>query len=133
MKYAMFVCEDPEATEADDAAAPPLSRWFDHMIARSAYVQGIWLMPRDHATSVRVRRGEVLVTDGPFTESKEWVIGIALIECDDLDEAIEQALRHPAAYQGRVEIRPILAIGGPDDPWATEMVDQIDGVGRSAP
>jgi hypothetical protein len=116
----MFICQDPEATEADHAAAPSIAGWFDYMIARDGYVQGFRLQPKDDATTVRVRDGEVLITDGPFTESKEWIAGVAIIECEDLDEAIEQALRHNMAYQGRLEIRPIHCVGGPDNPWATE-------------
>jgi hypothetical protein len=116
----MFICKDPEASEADDAAAPPIAGWFDHMITRGALVQGIRLQPKSDATTIRVRNGKVLITDGPFTESREWIAGLAIIECEDLDEAIEQALIHNMAYQGRLEIRPIHSIGGPDDPWATE-------------
>ena len=115
MKYAMFVCVDPEATEADDAAAPPIEEWFDYMIGKNAYRQGIRLQPRSDATTVRVRGGEVMITDGPFTESAEWIAGVAVIEAEDLDEAIEQALRHTMAYQGRLEIRPIHSMGGPED------------------
>jgi hypothetical protein len=111
----MFICMDPEATEADDAAAPPIDSWFDYMIDRNAFLQGIRLQPKADATTVRVRNGEVLITDGPFTESKEWIAGVAIIECEDLDEAIEQALRHNMAYQGRLEIRPIHSMGGPGD------------------
>jgi hypothetical protein len=115
MKYAMFICIDPEATKADDAAAPPIEGWFDYMIARDAYKQGIRLQPESDATTIRVRNGEVLISDGPFTESKEWIAGLAIIECADLDEAIEQALKHNMAYQGRLEIRPIHSMGGPED------------------
>lgn len=113
MKYAMFICNDPEATETDDAAAPPIEDWFEYMIAKGAYLEGIRLQPSSDATTVRVRGGEVLVTDGPFTESKEWIAGLAIIECEDLDAAIEQALKHNMAYQGRLEIRPIHSMGGP--------------------
>jgi hypothetical protein len=115
MKYAMFIVADPEATEADDAAAPPIEGWFDYMISRGAYLQGIRLQPKSDATTVRVRDGKVLITDGPFTESKEWILGLAIIEAEDLDEAIEQALRHNMAYGGRLEIRPIHSMGGPED------------------
>jgi len=114
MKYAMFVVVDPEATEADGAAAPPIEGWFDHMLGKSAYLHGIWLQPSSDATTVRVRDGKVLITDGPFTESKEWIEGLAIIEAADLDDAIEQALKHPMAYQGRLEIRPIHSTGGPE-------------------
>jgi hypothetical protein len=111
----MFICMDPETSEADDAAAPPIEGWLDYMIDRNAYLQGIRLQPKADATTVRVRNGEVLITDGPFTESKEWIAGLAIIECEDLDEAIEQALKHNMAYQGRLEIRPIHSMGGPED------------------
>ncbi len=56
---------------------------------------------------MRVRAGEVLLTDGPFMEGREQVGGFALIECRDLDEAVEIAAGHPAAAFGQVEIRPV--------------------------
>ena len=64
------------------------------------------LRPAEDATTVRVRKGEVLITDGPFTESKEWIAGFDILECEDLDEAIEIASRHPMARNGRLELRP---------------------------
>jgi hypothetical protein len=114
MKYAMLICMDPEASEADHAAAPPIEGWFDYMIGKNAYVEGIRLQPVSDATTVRVRDGKPLITDGPFTESREWIAGVAIIEAADLDEAIEQALRHNMAYQGRLELRPIHSMGGPE-------------------
>ena len=114
MRYAMFICVDPEVTEADDAAAPPIEGWFDYMIGKNAYVEGIRLQPKSDATTVRVRDGKPLIVDGPFTESREWIAGVAIIEAADLDEAIEQALRHNMAYQGRLELRPIHSMGGPE-------------------
>ena len=54
----------------------------------------------------QVSRGKVLVTDGPFTESKEWIVGFDILECDDLDEAIAIAARHPQANGGKLELRP---------------------------
>ena len=115
MKYAMFICIDPEASAVDDAAAPSIEDWFDYMIGKGAYLQSFRLRPKADATTVRVRNGEVLITDGPFTESQEWIIGVAVIECEDLDEAVAQALKHNMAYQGRLEIRPIHSIEGPED------------------
>jgi len=52
-------------------------------------------------------KGEVLVTDGPFTESKEWIAGYDMLEAADLDEAIEIASKHPMARFGRIELRPV--------------------------
>jgi hypothetical protein len=115
MRYAMFLCVDPETTEAEDAVVPPIDAWFDVMVGHNAFLQGIRLQPRSDATTVRVRDGQVLITDGPFTDSPEWIAGVAIIEAEDLDEAIEQALRHTMAHQGRLEIRPIHSMGGPED------------------
>jgi hypothetical protein len=66
------------------------------------------LQPTSTATSVRVRDGERLVTDGPFAETKEQLGGYYLLECKDLDEAIEWAARIPGAKSGTIEIRPIM-------------------------
>jgi hypothetical protein len=55
---------------------------------------------------VRVRDGQRLLTDGPFTESKEWICGFDILEVEDLDEAIEIASRHPMARNGQIELRP---------------------------
>jgi hypothetical protein len=56
---------------------------------------------------VQVRRGEVVLSDGPFAETKEQVGGFDLIDCRDLDEAIEVASKHPAAKFGTIEVRPL--------------------------
>ena len=56
------------------------------------------LRPAGDATTVRVSKGELLVTDGPFTESKEWIAGFDILECDDLDEAIEIAVAAPDGH-----------------------------------
>ena len=60
------------------------------------------------ATAVRVRGGERLVTDGPFAETKEQLGGFYLLECKDLDEAIEWAAKIPGAQNGTIEIRPVM-------------------------
>jgi hypothetical protein len=65
------------------------------------------LRPPNHAVTVRVRNGEVLRSDGPFAETKEQMGGFCVIDCVDLDEAIEVAAKHPAAAFGMVELRPI--------------------------
>ena len=82
---------------------------------RGAFLGGDELQPTATSTTIRVRDGQTLITDGPFTESREWIAGLAILECADLDEAIEQALRHGMAYEGRLEIRPIHSMGGPED------------------
>ena len=62
----------------------------------------------DSATTVRVRDGKRLTSDGPFAETKEVLGGFYVLECADLDEAIEIAAKHPAAGYGTIEIRPVL-------------------------
>lgn len=113
MKYVMFIVLDPDHTEADAAAAPDVEDWFTFARENGNYDIGIRLEPREKATTLRVRGGETLVTDGPFAETKETVAGFALIEAANLEEALELARRNPAAYWGRVEVRPVHSFGGP--------------------
>lgn len=77
---------------------------------RKMFVAGEALEPTSTATSVRLRDGRTIVTDGPFAETKEALGGFYLLECRDLDEAIEMAAKIPAAQYGTVEIRPIWAL-----------------------
>lgn len=64
-------------------------------------------------TSVRVRNGETILTDGPAAEIKEWLGGYTVIECEDLDQALEWAARIPAAAEAHVEVYPLVPIGLP--------------------
>lgn len=109
MKYMMFVATD---TEPDTAPEPAndIEDWFADVNGRGQWVTGDRLRPVADATTVRVRSGDLLVTDGPFTESKEWIIGFDILECEDLDEAIEIASKHPVARNGRLELRPFWPI-----------------------
>ena len=63
--------------------------------------------PTTDATTVRVRDGEMLTSDGPFAETKEQIGGFYIVDCDDLDEAIEVAAKHPGRHDGTLEVRPI--------------------------
>jgi hypothetical protein len=72
-----------------------------------AYVAGEALEPTATATTVRVKDGERLLTDGPFAETKEQLAGFYLLDCKDLDEAIEYAAKIPGAQSGCVEVRPV--------------------------
>lgn len=74
---------------------------------RNQYLAGEALEPTTTATSVRIRDGHLAVTDGPFAETKEALGGFYLLECADLDEAIEMAAKIPAAKRGTIEVRPI--------------------------
>ena len=75
---------------------------------RGAFLSGEALMPINTATTVRVRGGKTLTTDGPFAETKEQLGGYYLLNCKDLDEAIEWAARITAVTAGSIEIRPVM-------------------------
>lgn len=80
--------------------------------ARRQYVAAAPLQPVATATSVRVRNGKPVVTDGPFAETREQLGGYFLVEATDLNEAIAIAARIPGARKGTVEVRPVLEIPG---------------------
>jgi hypothetical protein len=73
------------------------------------------LYPVTSSTTVRVRGGEALLTDGPAAEIKEHFGGFTLIECADLDEALKWAARIPTAHDGSVEVRPVIGVQQPDE------------------
>ena len=95
---------DDELMTTELAAYAAFSR---ETVERKQYIAGEALEPTTTATSVRVRDGRVSVTDGPFAETKEALGGFYLLECADLDEAIEMAAKLPAAKRGTIEVRPI--------------------------
>ncbi|MBV1850102.1 YciI family protein [Catellatospora tritici] len=105
MKYMMFVCTDTEP-DTDRAPEPDIHAWVAENDAAGRRLDGHELTPPSAATTVRVRNGQLLVSDGPFAETKEIIVGFDLIECADLDEAIEVARTHPMARGGRIELRP---------------------------
>ena len=106
MKYLMFVVADPAlAAQADpDADELTIEEWLAEVEGKR--VIGERLRPVSDATTVHVSKGEVVVTDGPFTESTEGIAGFDVLECADLDEAIRSASRHPQANGGKLELRP---------------------------
>ncbi len=106
MKYMMLVCSDPEP-DTDSAPEPDIEAWVEANDAAGRRERGAALAPPASATTVRVRNGELLVTDGPFAETREVIVGFDLLECADLDEAIAVARAHPMARGGRLEIRPL--------------------------
>lgn len=112
MRYIMFVAVDPDPDGSGDPL-PSVDEWFDEINADGTWVIGERLRPVSDARLVRVRNGQVLVTDGAFTESKEWIAGFDILECDDLDEAIAIAARHPQANGGKLELRPFWT----DEDW----------------
>ncbi|MEM7152656.1 MAG: YciI family protein [Myxococcota bacterium] len=72
------------------------------------FVAGDALKPVDTATTIRIREGQTLTTDGPFAETKEQLGGYYLLECKDLDEALHWAAQIPTARMGSIEVRPLM-------------------------
>jgi hypothetical protein len=104
VKYLLMICGDESLEVApEDSDAEP---WVQEMDRRGVRLLGDRLRPVSDATTVRVRDGETLLTDGPFAETKEQIGGFDIIECADLDEAIEVAAKHPVARFGTIEVRP---------------------------
>lgn len=106
MEYLLFIVSDPAAPEYVPEE-DNVEEWVTDLEQRGAYRTGNRLRPPSDATTVTVRDGETIFTDGPFAESKEWIAGFDLIDVANLDEALEVAAKHPMARFGRVEVRPV--------------------------
>ena len=118
MKYLLLVCleeppspplETPEEianwdAEPDEDSA--IEQWFREVAARGTRLMGSEVSKPANAATVRVRDGDVLISDGPFAETKEWMAGFDIIDCASMAEAIEIAALHPVAKFGLVEVRP---------------------------
>ena len=114
MKYLLLIYTDEKAwAEGEREKCFAESTELTHELhARGHYRDASPLFPVAMATSVRVRNGKRLVTDGPFAETHEQLGGFFLIETKDLDEAIAIAARIPGARKGTVEVRPVLELAG---------------------
>jgi hypothetical protein len=115
MKYMLFICAEglptPDELTVLQRECPA---WVEEMDGRGVRLLGRELDLPETATTVRVRDGETLVTDGPFAETKEFMAGFDVLECADLDEAIEVAGKRPSSWFQTIEIRPFtegLALG----------------------
>jgi len=113
MKFLMLVCVEEERFEADETTEPEQDTeddgsfpWLDDVIARGVRLDGDRLRPAREARTVAVRDGEMLVSDGPFAETKEVICGYDILECASIEEAVRVAAAHPVAAFGRIEVRP---------------------------
>jgi hypothetical protein len=104
MRYMLLICVDESVEVSPEESSP--EPWVAEMDGRGVRRDGSRLRPISDATTVRMRDGAVLLSDGPFAETKEQIAGFDVIECNDLDEAIEVASQHPVARYGSVEVRP---------------------------
>jgi hypothetical protein len=109
VKYMLLMCASESvqlSAEQEAAALKATKTWVEEMSARGVHVEGDRLRPPSEARTLRVRGGEMLVTDGPFAETRELIAGYDILECADIDEAVEVASRHPFAEFGTIEVRP---------------------------
>jgi hypothetical protein len=114
MKYMLLIYGDEQAlseTERQECYAES-TQLIHHIHSNGQYLGANPLQPTAMATSVRVRDGKRLVTDGPFAETREQLGGYFLIDAKNLDEAIAIAARIPMARKGTVEVRPVIEIPG---------------------
>ena len=112
MKYMLLLASNPadEPTPNDDTFGPYMAEWAAYsqaLVEAGAMVSGEALQGA-HTTTVQVRDGKRIVTDGPFIESKEVIGGFYVIDVADLDEALDWAARIPNSHFGTIEVRPIM-------------------------
>ena len=112
MRYLALIYTPEQTTPPSDSEAAQMMAEYgaftDMIKQRGAYLGGDALQPSSTATTLRLRDGQLSTMDGPFAESKEQLGGYYLLECKDLDEAIELAGKIPGARYGAIEVRPIL-------------------------
>ncbi len=113
MQYMLLIYEDEAlwSRMTDDDRNRLFGEYFSYteeVRQAGAFVAGAPLQPTQTATTVRVRDGERLMTDGPFAETKEQLGGYYLVRCDNLDEAVEIATHIPDAVRGSIEVRPVM-------------------------
>ena len=117
MKYLLLLVSDPadEPTMEGAEFEAYMGEWFAYSTALAeagALVDGYALQDADTATTVQVRNGERIVTDGPFIESKEVIGGYYVIDVANLDEALDWAAKIPNVHFGTVEVRPVMEFDG---------------------
>lgn len=110
MKY-MFLLYNVESEEhSSPEAMADWGRFEAYLAERGGKVSGAALQPTATATTVSVRNGETIVSDGPFADTKEHLGGYYIVECPDLDDAIALAAAIPWAPTGHIEIRPVFGV-----------------------
>ncbi|WP_205808457.1 YciI family protein [Micromonospora sp. HNM0581] len=109
MEYALVIFHDEagQLSPAEIDEQPQHRAWLEEVRRRGAFAGGRRLHSGRSGRTVRSRTGRTLVTDGPFSEAREQVGGFVLLDCADLDEAVELAALHPFATLGAIEVRPV--------------------------
>jgi hypothetical protein len=114
MKYLLLIYMEENAMTAQEREScyEESTQLAHDLHARGQYLGASPLQPVSTATSLRIREGKRLITDGPFAETREHLGGYYLVDAKDLDEALSIAARIPGARKGTVEIRPVMELGG---------------------
>jgi hypothetical protein len=118
MRYALLIYASEQdwagqTEEESQAVNQEYMTFTKDIIDRGLMKGGEALQPTSTATSVRVRNGDTLTTDGPFAETKDQLGGFYLVDCKDLDEAVEVAAGIPDARRGTIEVRPVMEVDMP--------------------
>jgi len=123
MRYMLIHAADPDlASEWGDEAQATFFSWVEETIRSGVNLQGSRLRPTADATTVKIRDGELIVTDGPYAETKEQVAGYDVLECASLDEAVRWAGKHPSSWVGAIEVRAL-----PDSAPAVPLPEPGEG------
>jgi hypothetical protein len=110
MRYLLLVCGDDAEQLTPEQAQERHQAYIAceaEVKCRGAFISRERLRPTSTATTVRVKNGELVLADGPFAETKEQIAGYFLVDCKDLDEAVDLATLIPAAHYCMVEVRPV--------------------------
>lgn len=118
MRYMLLINVDPAAYAgvSQEEQGVLFQEYFavtDEMDKRGVRESGAPLQPINMATTIRIRNGKTITTDGPFAETKEHLVGYYILNCKNLDEALEFASKIPDARFGSVEVRPVQEITAP--------------------
>ncbi len=108
MRYMLLIYQDEKTIEMSPEAMGPWDAFTREVSEAGVHEDSRALQPVSTATTVRVRNGETMTTDGPFAETKEQLGGFYLLNCKDLDEAIAYAAKVPSAPNGSIEVRPVM-------------------------
>lgn len=110
MRYVLLVCDDENVELSPEGAHQRFAAYTafqDEAEDRGVLVARERLRPTTASSTVRIRDGGLVIADGPFAETKEQIAGFYVIDCEDLDEAIDIASMIPAAHWGTIEVRPV--------------------------
>ncbi|WP_169581785.1 MULTISPECIES: YciI family protein [Microbacterium] len=106
MRFLMLVLADA-GVDGTEEPVLTIEEWATETSESGVHLDGDRLQPPERAKTVRRRGGKVFVTDGPFAETREVIAGFDILECRDMDHAVEVATRHPMATHGTIEVREL--------------------------